>query len=140
MYVNLDLNSLVLLLRDRAELVNLLPGWLTAEKPYYEQQTPYAYLESISLPANPNSVNARHIITLTVVMGSDGTDREFKEIITVFDNLVMSTVDWCLPIKQVWEVRILGVSKWQSHQKFRYSEKWNLNLSQDYYFDVVTVK
>ena len=52
----------------------------------------------------------------------------------------MSTVDWCLPIIQVWEVRILGVSKWQSHQKFRYSEKWNLNLNQDYYFDVVTVK
>lgn len=138
MYVNLDTNTLVLILRGSPELMNLLPGWLTSEKPYYEQQPPYAYIESAMLP--PNDIFARYVITLTVVLGVDGTDKEFRAAISAMDNAVLAPVDWCLPIKEVGDCLIVGVSKGRSSVRFRHTEKWDLTLSQDYYFDTTTVK
>lgn len=137
MYVNLDLNSLVVLLRSDATLMSLITS-LTADRPYYEKETPYAYLESTSLA--PMWIVMRNIVTLVVVLWEDGTDKEFKEIVSAFDNAVMPQVDWCLPIKKIWDVQVVDVSKWPSTQKYRYSEsKWSLNVRQDYYFDVATV-
>lgn len=137
MYVNLDLNSLVVLLRSDATLMSLITS-LTADRPYYEKETPYAYLESTSLA--PMWIVMRNIVTLIVVLWEDGTDKEFKEIVSAFDNAVMPQVDWCLPIKKIWDVQVVDVSKWPSTQKYRYSEsKWSLNVRQDYYFDVATV-
>lgn len=137
MYVNLDLNSLVVLLRSDATLMSLITS-LTADRPYYEKETPYAYLESTSLA--PMWIVMRNIVTLIVVLWEDGTDKEFKEIVSAFDNAVMPQIDWCLPIKKIWDVQVVDVSKWPSTQKYRYSEsKWSLNVRQDYYFDVTTV-
>lgn len=135
--MNLDLNSLVLLLRSDATLMSLITS-LTADRPYYEKETPYAYLESTSLA--PIWIVMRNIVTLVVVLWEDGTDKEFKQIVSAFDNAVMPQVDWCLPIKKIWDVQVVDVSKWPSTQKYRYSEsKWSLNVRQDYYFDVATV-
>lgn len=138
MYVNLNINDLVLLLRDSTELTSLLSGWITAEKPYYEQEPPYAYIEEVVLPAS--NIFVRHVISVFVVMWNEWTDKEFKEIINAFDNALLAPIDWCLPIKEVGDVILTDVSKWRSTQKFRYTEKWNLVLMQDYYFDTSTVK
>lgn len=135
--MNLDLNSLVVLLRSDATLMSLLTS-LTADRPYYEKETPYAYLEATSLA--PIWIVHRNIVTLIVVLWEDWTDKEFKQIVSAFDNAVMAQIDWCLPIKKIWDVQVVDVSKWPSTQKYRYSEsKWSLNLRQDYYFDVTTV-
>lgn len=137
MYVNFDLNSLVLLLRADSNLMSLVTS-LTADRPYYEEKTPYAYLESTSLPVT--WITQRHVVSLKVVLWETWTDKEFKQIVTAFDNAVLPTIDWCVPIKKVWDVEVVDVSKWPSTQKYRYTEsKWSLNILQDYYFDVATV-
>lgn len=137
MYVNFNINDLVLLLRSNAWLMSLLVGWLTAEKPYYETETPSCYIEVSSLQMD--NISQRHIVTFTMVLWQTWNDKEFKEIVTEIDNALLPQIDWCLPIKKVGDVDIVNISKWYSSQKFRYSEKWNLNLKQDYYFDVTTV-
>lgn len=136
-YVNFDLNSLVVLLRADETLMSLITS-LTADRPYYEKETPYAYLESQSIA--PVGIILRNVVSLRVVLWEDWTDKDFKDIVTAFDNAVLPPIDWCLPIKKVGDVQIIDVSKWPSTQKYRYSEsKWSLNLTQDYYFDVATV-
>jgi len=141
MYTNLDLNSLVLLLRgmiENTELFDILKWGITAEKPYYEQTPPYAYIESISLPQN--NIFMRYVISVYIILWADWTDKEFRNIITLFDNLLLPPIDWCLNIKEVWDVKILDITKWYADVKTRYSSKWNLILRQDYYFDTSIVK
>jgi len=136
-YVNFDLNSLVVLLRADETLMSLITS-LTADRPYYEKETPYAYLESTAIA--PVWILLRNVVTLVVVLWEDGTDKEFKQIVTAFDNAVMPPIDWCLPIKKIWDAQVIDVSKWPSTQKYRYSEsKGSLNVRQDYYFDVATI-
>lgn len=41
----------------------------------------------------PNDIFARYVITLTVVSGVDGTDKEFRAAISAMDNAVLAPVD-----------------------------------------------
>ncbi|HPC34031.1 MAG TPA: hypothetical protein PLP73_00035 [Candidatus Absconditabacterales bacterium] len=123
---------------ENTELFDILKGGITAEKPYYEQTPPYAYIESISLPQN--NIFMRYVISVYIILGADGTDKEFRNIITLFDNLLLPPIDGCLNIKEVGDVKILDITKGYADVKTRYSSKGNLILRQDYYFDTSIVK
>ena len=140
MYVNFDINSLVLELRASSALMKLLHGWLTADKPYYEiDEIPYCYVEENALPVS-NIISRRHIVSFTIVLWKDGIDREFKTVLSMLDNTILPDTEWCLPIKKIGDVVVTNVSKWFATQKVRFTDKGNLAMRQDYYFDVVIVE
>lgn len=133
----LDINSLVLLLRNDTVLMDKI-NWLFAWKPFNELVAPYVYIESRS-EAIVNQISQRDIISFSVVLGSTWTNREFIEIIKIIDNILLAPVWDCCPLSKIWETFVSNVNKWYQQTQKQYTDKWNLYLIQDYYFDTIIV-